>query len=121
MRNQVGILLVTAAISIFGTGCLYANVTSPLAWRASTPGEIRQAGASPMEGEKEVTGESCIQVFLWLFAVGDAGYNAAIEDALSQSPGATTLYDSKTDSSSFSILGLYQKHCSHVQGRPVRL
>ncbi|MBI2891794.1 MAG: hypothetical protein HYY13_13555 [Nitrospirae bacterium] len=116
--NRSRILLIPLLV-VAWCGCIYTNVTSPLAWRAPTPAEVPASeGRGPAE---EVRGEACMSVILWLIAVGEAGYNDALKDALSRANGATTLSDVKADTSSFSILGVYQKHCSIVQGHPVRL
>ena len=118
-RHRLGLIAVTLLIGLLSGGCSYSNVTTPLAWRASTPAEVLTAGEA---GElPEVRGEACNQVLFWLVAFGDAGYDAALTDALGHAGGAVTLSDVKADTTSLSVLGLFQRHCTVVRGRPVRL
>lgn len=95
------------------SGCVYANVSAPLAYRSPTPGDI----AGPLGSE--VNGESCSQVVLWLVAWGDGGYAAAVADAKAKS-GAALLADVQADRSLFNVLSVYQKGCTRVRGRIVR-
>ena len=108
MKSRV--LLVALAAS--ATGCIYANVSTPLAWRASTAQEAHA------ENAPEVTGEACDQAVLGLVAWGDAGYAAAVADAKARS-GANLLADVKADTTFFNVL-VYQKACTRVTGRVVK-
>lgn len=101
-----------AALCALSTGCIYANVNTPLSYRSPTPSDVGgQLG-------QEVEGESCNHVVLWLVAWGDAGYSAAIDKA-QEASGAQLIADVKADSNLFNVLGVYQRNCTRVRGRAV--
>jgi hypothetical protein len=95
------------------TGCLYANVNTPLSYRAPTPNEV------PGPLTQQVSGEACNRAVLGLVAWGDGGYAAAIEDA-KQHSGARLLADVRADSSLFNVLFIYSKACTRVTGYAVK-
>ena len=105
-----GLLALTACLI---PGCIYADVKSPLAYRAPTAVEA-DAGAGV-----EVEGIACNQAVLLLFAWGDGGYAAAVADAKAKS-GATQLADVRADTTFFNVLFLYDKACTRVVGKVVR-
>lgn len=90
-------------------GCVYANVNTPLSYRAPTPNEVKV-----VPGQR-VRGEACNQAILGLVAWGDGGYNAAIEDAKARS-GAPMLADVQADTNLFNVLFIYSKACTRVSG-----
>ncbi len=93
------------------TSCLYTNVRAPLSYGSATPSD---AGGNL---GREVTGSGCNMALLWLFAVGNGGYEAAVKDALEYS-GAPFLVDVKADTTYTSYLfGLYQRQCTVVTAR----
>src|SRR5436190_20590262 len=94
-------------------GCIYADVKTPLAYRAPTAVEAKAAGAADVEGI------ACNQAILGLVAWGDGGYAAAVADAKAKS-GAHELADVRADSTFFNILFLYDKACTRVTGKAVR-
>ena len=98
---------------VLASGCIYANVVTPLAYRAPTMQEAKA------EGAPEVEGIACDHAVLYLVAWGDAGYAAAVADAKAKSPG-TQLADVRADTTFFNLLGVYQKACTRVTGRIVR-
>jgi hypothetical protein len=98
---------------VFVSGCIYANVVSPLAYRAPTAQEAKVEGAADAEGT------ACDHAVLFLVAWGDAGYAAAVADARSKSGGAQ-LADVRADTTFFNVLGLYQRACTRVTGKVVR-
>lgn len=106
-------LVMALATSLLATGCIYANVRTPVSYRSPTPSDI----SGPLGPEVEA--ESCNQLVLWLVGWGDAGYSAAVEAAKAKS-GATMLADAKFDRRVFNVLGVYQKSCTRVRGRVVR-
>lgn len=114
MRNSSGYLL-WALMFISMTGCVYANVTSPLAYRSPTYGDI---DPNSKLGD-DVTGESCSHVILGLVAWGDGGYGAAMTKAR-KSSNAKVIVDVTADYSSFNVLGVYQRGCTVVAGRAVQ-
>lgn len=107
--------LVPALLSVSLSGCIYANVNSPFAYRSPTPADVGGMG----QLGPEVRGEACMSIILGLVATGDAGYQAAIANA-KQSSGANMLADVKTDTNYFNILGVYQKYCTLVSARAVK-
>lgn len=111
MKRIARVLALLAAASL--SGCIYANVNTPLAYRAPTPAEV----PGPM-GEP-VTGEACNYVVAWVVAWGDGGYAAAVEQA-KQKSGAQLLADVKADRKLFNVLGVYQRACTVVTGRAVK-
>jgi len=104
-------ILVAAACAV--SGCIYADVKTPLAYRAATTVEAKAAGAV------EVQGTACNQAVLGLVAWGDGGYAAAVADAKAKS-GATELADVRADTTFFNVLFLYDKACTRVTAKVVR-
>lgn len=102
-----------ASLALLLTGCIYANVQTPLSYRAPTPSEVQ----GPLT--QQVHGEACNQAILGLVAWGDGGYAAAIEDA-KQSSGAHLLADVRADSRLFNVLFIYSKACTRVTGYAVK-
>ena len=96
------------------SGCIYADVKTPLAYRAPTAVEAKAEGAADVEGT------ACNQAVLGLVAWGDGGYAAAVADAKARS-GATQLADVRADTTFFNILFLYDKACTRVTAKAVRL
>lgn len=112
MKNPA--LLPILAASLF-SGCLYANIHAPRAYRSASPSDVQASASDPA-----VSGRSCYRSALFLIAWGDAGYSAAIADALADRPNAV-LYDVNTDTHVRSyLLGLYSKICTVVSGRAGR-
>jgi len=94
------------------TGCLYTNIHAPRAYRSATPADVKANTSDPT-----VSGRSCYRSALFLFAWGDAGYSAALADALSDKPNSV-LYDVNTDTHVRSyVLGVYTRICTVVSGR----
>jgi uncharacterized iron-regulated membrane protein len=104
-------LLVLAALAT--TGCLYANVTTPLTYRAPTTQEAHAEAAADVEGT------ACNRSVLGLVAWGDGGYAAAVADARARS-GAAQLADLRADTTFYNILFLYSRACTRVTARAVR-
>lgn len=99
------------ALCLNGCGLLYTDVRLPRGYRSATPADVK---ASPED--KVVTGEACGHSLLFLFAWGNAGYAAAVRNALAGNDGAV-LYDVKSDMRAQSVLGLYTTFCTVVTGR----
>jgi TRL-like protein family len=102
-----------AAIACVLSGCVYADVKTPLAYRAPTTVEAKASGAADVEGT------ACNQAVLGLVAWGDGGYAAAVADAKKRS-GATELADVRADTTFFNVLFLYDKACTRVTAKAVR-
>jgi TRL-like protein family len=104
------VLVVVACVV---SGCIYADVKTPLAYRAPTAIEAKAEGAADVEGV------ACNQAVLGLVAWGDGGYAAAVADAKARS-GATQLADVRADTTLFNVLFLYDKVCTRVTAKAVR-
>jgi hypothetical protein len=103
-------LLQASALTLL-TACLYTDVRAPLSYASATPGD-----ANGNLG-REVTGSACNVAILWLVALGDGGYEAAVKDARGSS-GAPFLVDVKADTSYQNVLfGVYQRQCTRVTAR----
>jgi hypothetical protein len=100
-------------IGLLLTGCIYANVNTPLSYRAPTLNEVQ----GPLGALAQ--GEACNQAILGLVAWGDGGYAAAVEDA-KQRAGARLLADVRADTRLFNVLFVYSKACTRVTGYAVR-
>lgn len=100
-------------VALGATGCVYANVATPLAYRAPTTQEAHAEAASDVEGI------ACNHAVLGLVAWGDGGYIAAVADARARS-GAAQLADLRSDTTFFNVLFLYSKSCTRVTGRAIR-
>lgn len=112
--------LLVAAAAMTATGCaslapvglIYTNTTVPQSYRSNTYEDVEQ-----LRVLGDVEGQSCASNILGLIAYGDAGYNAAVEQALATTAGAVALYDVRTDAELFSILGIYSTYCTIVHAK----
>ena len=102
-----------AVIAAAAGGCIYADVKTPLAYRAPTMQEAHAENASEAEGI------ACNHGVLWLVGWGDGGYAAAVADAKAKS-GAVQLADVRADTTLFNVLFFYERQCTRVTGRIVR-
>ncbi len=113
-----GIRLSFAAIILSAgltSGCLYTNVHGPRAYRSATPNDVKASAE-----DERVVGRACNRTVLYLFAWGDGGYAAAVEDALVKQPDAI-LYDVQSDIQVTSVLlGIYSRICTVVTGKTGR-
>ena len=101
-----------ALLPLFLSGCLYTDIRVPRAYRSATPADVKAAADDPA-----VSGRSCDRTVLFLVAWGDAGYAAAVKDALKDKAEAI-LYDVRSDVKINSyLLGLYSQTCTIVSGR----
>jgi hypothetical protein len=91
------------------TSCIYANVNTPLSYRAPTPNEVQ----GPLKDVAQ--GKACNHAILGLVAWGDGGYAAAVENAKQRS-GARMLADVQADTSLFNVLFVYAEACTQVTG-----
>lgn len=116
------LLLVAAVMSLTGctavigpVGLIFTSVKVPQSWNSNTAADV---GSATVLGEVE--GEACASNILGLIALGEAGYDDALKAALKQKAGATTVYDARTDSRIFSILGIYSQFCTVVHGTAIQ-
>lgn len=117
-------LLLVAVVACLSQGCaaigpigtIFTSVTLPQSWRSATGQDI---GNATVMGEAD--GEACASSILGLVALGEAGYDAALKQALKQKSGATTMYDVRADSRLFSILGIYSQYCTVVHGTAIQV
>lgn len=92
-------------------GCIYTDVRVPLSYGLATPSD-----ANGNLG-REVSGSACNVAILWLVALGDGGYDAAVRDARARA-NATFLVDVKSDTAYTNVLfGIYQRQCTTVTAR----
>lgn len=103
------------ALATLAPGCIYANVTTPLAYRSPTPGDV--GGVAHLG--PEVSGRACNHGVLYLVGWGDGGYARALDSARKQAPQAV-LADVRADSNTFNVLGVYQRVCTTVRARVVQ-
>ena len=110
-RNGGVMKRILALFAAAACGCIYGNVSVPLAYRAPTAQEAHAEKAADTEGL------ACNQAVVFgLFAWGDGGYAAAVADARAKS-GAVQLADVRADVTLFNVLGLYSKACTRVTGK----
>ncbi len=93
------------------SGCLFANYDVPLSFRTETRYDV---GSVPPLGDSK--GEACAFQILGLLAFGNGGFDAAYQNALTKS-GATELFDVRTDTRLFNVLGIYSESCTNVTGK----
>jgi hypothetical protein len=98
---RVGLWFVVAGVL---TGCIYTNTTQPVSWVSNTRLDVQDLKLE----EQEITGKSTTHVLLLLFSWGDAGLEAALQNAKKNAGfEVKEVYDVKTDQKIFNILGLY--------------
>ncbi len=107
VKNTWVAVVAAAALS----GCIYANYDVPLSFRSETRYDV---GNVPPAGDAH--GEACAHQLLGIVAWGDGGYDAAYKEALAKS-GATELFDVRSDSRLFNILGIFSQSCTNVTGK----
>jgi len=91
--------------------CLYTDVRAPLSYASATPSDANGSLG------REVKGSACNVGILWLVAVGDGGYDAAVRDAKA-STNAAFLVDVKADTTYKNVLfGVYQRQCTQITAR----
>lgn len=106
-----------ALVAILGLSlsfaCVYTDVHVPLSYGSATPSD---AGGSL---GAEVAGSACNTAILWLVALGDGGYEAAVREARSHVvPAPPFLVDVKADTSYTNVaFGIYQRQCTNVTAR----
>jgi hypothetical protein len=100
-----------AVLTTTSVGCLYADVHAPLSYGSATPGDANgNLGAV-------VHGSGCNTGILWLVAIGDGGFDAAVRDAESTAK-APFLVDVKADTSYRNVFfGVYQRQCTEITAR----
>ena len=113
MSRLLPLLLAAAVLS--GCGMLYTNIHAPRSYRSATPSEVK---TSPTD--ETLSGTACNRALLFLVAWGDAGYAAAVKNALGGRDAI--LYDVKADMQVNNVLlGLYSKVCTKVTGKAAKL
>ena len=104
-------VLLAALLAPLLAGCIYTDVRVPLSYGLATPSD-----ANGNLG-REVSGSACNVAILWLVALGDGGYDAAVKDARGKA-NATFLVDVKSDTAYTNLLfGIYQRQCTTVTAR----
>ena len=98
------------------SGCIYANATTPLAYRSPTPQDV---GGIDKLGQ-EVVGTACNHDVLGLVLWGDGGYAKAVENAKASLGPTGVLADVQADYKVLNILSLYGRYCTVVHARAVK-
>jgi len=99
-------------------GCIYANTTLPLTWISNTRLDVKDLTLE----QQEIVGQSTARGLLFgLISWGDAGLDAALEDAKRKAPfEVKEVYDVKTDQRIFNVLGLYLSRTIIVTAKVAR-
>jgi len=99
-------------------GCIYANTIMPLTWISNTRLDVKDLTLE----NQEIVGQSTARGLLFgLISWGDAGLNAALEDAKRKAPfEVKEVYDVKTDQRVFNVLGLYLSRTIIVTAKAAR-
>jgi len=120
IRILIGMCCMVSLIFIVGcatpvasvpTGLIYTGATGPVSVAAANYPEYRIIG--PAKGKS-----ACIGV-LGIVAAGGAGAHEAYQSALKHA-GADALIDVQVDQKVTSVLGLFRKHTTIVQGTAVK-
>lgn len=98
--------------SCAAVGIIYTNNKTARTYRAATPNEVKAE-----TNDKLATGNACTEGVLGLVSWGSSGYDSAVENALLGAANSAVLYDVKSDTEIFSILGIYNKLCTRVTGK----
>jgi len=111
---RLGLLFVISGVL---AGCIYTNSTQPVSWVSNTRLDVQDLTLE----EQEITGKSTTHVLLLLFSWGDAGLEAALQNA-KQNAGfeVKEVYDVKTDQKIINILGLYLSRTIIVTAKVAR-
>ena len=111
--TRMPILLFVASLVCGGCGILYTDVQVPRAYRSASPIDVSSKPTDPL-----VTGKSCNQSVLFLFAWGSGGYVDAVRNALEGQPPGSVLYDVQIDlKAEVYVIGLYTRTCTIVTGK----
>jgi hypothetical protein len=103
------VLVAAVLLIVFGAGC-YANLTSPMSYRSATRNDAKGlVELGPAEGR------ACAKSYLGIIRIGDAGYQAAVAQALT-ALGGLMLYDVRADTYFHNYLGVYAIECTVVHG-----
>ena len=104
-------VIALGAFLVSTSSCLYTDVRAPLSYGSATPSDANGSLG------REVKGSACNYAILWLVAVGDGGYDAAVTDARGTT-NAPFLVDVKSDTSYRNVLfGVYQRQCTNITAR----
>ena len=99
-------------------GCCFTDIYIPRSYRSAT---VEEFDINTMQDLGITEGYACNEGLLFVYAHGDGGYQAAVEDALSES-GGDFLLDVQSDTKYKSILfGLLVETCTTVRGRAIKL
>ena len=108
-RNRARLLPILVVLL---SGCIYTNIHVPRAYRSATPADVKADLQDP-----RTEGRACHRTVLFLVSWGNAGYAAAVRDALGDKQDHI-LYDVRSDIQVQSyLIGLYTKICTIVSGK----
>lgn len=94
---------------LFSAGC-YVNLTSPMSYRSAT-----RTDALELVELGPAQGTACAKAYLGIVILGDAGYQAAVAEAL-KSTGGVMLYDVRSDTHLKNYFGIFARECTIVHG-----
>lgn len=95
----------------------FIDTTNPFSFHSQTAYQITPRSQFRILGEVE--GESSYIIVAGI-AIGDAGYDAAYRDAISQIPQADALIDVKVDRRVFSFLGIFIRISTKLTGKAIK-
>lgn len=112
--RPMGLFMVSTVLA----GCIYANTIMPLTWISNTRLDVKDLTLE----NQEIVGQSTARGLLFgLISWGDAGLDAALEDAKRKAPfEVKEVYDVKTDQRVFNVLGLYLSRTIIVTAKAAR-
>ena len=112
MIRRAALSLAALFLAVTLASC-FTMIKQPRQWRSATGVDVQDRSVGD-----EVTGQACNHMILGLAAIGDAGYDAALKDAL-RDKHLATMTDVRADTSIFSVLFFYVRVCTIVTGRVV--
>jgi hypothetical protein len=115
----VGIVIGTSGCSTGMIGGLYTDVTRPGEFAHMTTYQVTPG--VDFESVAFVEGTAKGTLILGLVALGNFGYGAAIENALSKAPTANRLIDITVDTQIKSYLSIYIQYITKVRGRAIKM
>ena len=103
--STLSLLALLATAGCMPIGALYTDVKGPMSFHE---------GATTNLGSTMIAGEACATSILNLVAIGDWSIEAALKAA---GADGKTLKNIAVDHRVFSILGIYQNHCTRVHAQ----
>ncbi|GEM_PF-3027196 len=115
----LGASLVSGCAVIPHIGLVYSDTARPVQYEPGDKEVYLEDKACQLLGQ--VRGESTVENYLGLFAMGDYGITTAYKNALGKARGADVLIDVHVDRHTLRILSFYIKSTTIVTGTAVRI